>query len=89
MCVFFLPSLQNKRMPDGGHFVEGSELTFTSVSRHEAGTYECTADNGYGMQVSQARTRMGWIADRPSNRALDHKKKFQFVNVFFIRLALK
>ncbi len=38
-------------MPDGREKIEGTQLSFPSVSRHEAGEYECTANNGYGVEV--------------------------------------
>ena len=39
-------------MPDGREKIEGTQLSFPSVSRHEAGEYECTANNGYGVEVN-------------------------------------
>ena len=39
---------KNKRMPDGLREMKGQEITFTSVTRHHSGRYQCIADNGYG-----------------------------------------
>ncbi len=38
-------------MPDLSEYIEGTDLTFPYVTRHEAGKYECIADNGYGLPV--------------------------------------
>ena len=50
ILVFFL-CLQNKVLPDGSKQIEANELTFKNVDRHHSGTYVCTANNGYGMNI--------------------------------------
>ena len=39
-------------LPSGEKTVESSSLKFPSVSRSDAGTYICTADNGVGPPVT-------------------------------------
>ena len=36
------------RMPDGEKDMEADELSFTHVTRHHSGIYECVASNGFG-----------------------------------------
>ena len=43
--------MQNKVLPDGSKQIEANELTFKNVDRHHSGTYVCTANNGYGMNI--------------------------------------
>ena len=38
-------------MPDGRADIEQESVTFTQVSRKHAGTYKCTASNGYGKEA--------------------------------------
>ncbi len=59
-------------MPDGRQTIRGSELTFTNVNRHHAGKYECTADNGYGVQVSLValRTRLHYVTNYQKHDSL-------------------
>jgi len=40
-----------KMMPDGRADIEQESVTFTQVSRKHAGTYKCTASNGYGKEA--------------------------------------
>nr|CAD7403167.1 unnamed protein product [Timema cristinae] len=39
-------SRSNRNMPSGEKTVQGSSITFDSIDRHHAGTYDCTATNG-------------------------------------------
>jgi len=43
---------QHQMLPSGEKTVESSSLKFPSVSRSDAGTYICTADNGVGPPVT-------------------------------------
>nr|CAD7575029.1 unnamed protein product [Timema californicum] len=38
-------SRSNRNMPSGEKTVQGSSITFDSIDRHHAGTYDCTATN--------------------------------------------
>jgi len=40
-----------KQMPDGRDAIEQESVTFTQVSRKHAGTYKCSASNGYGNEA--------------------------------------
>ena len=40
-------------LPDGKAELEAEELLLTSVSRHHAGVYRCTAFNGFGSGTSK------------------------------------
>ena len=53
ICLLILVflCLQNKVLPDGSKQIEANELTFKNVDRHHSGTYVCTANNGYGMNI--------------------------------------
>jgi hypothetical protein len=44
---------QNAKLPDGRDTIEASELNFKNVNRHHAGTYVCTANNGFGREVKE------------------------------------
>ena len=37
-------------LPDGKAELEAEELMLTSVTRHHAGVYRCTASNGFGKE---------------------------------------
>ena len=39
-------------MPDGREMVEGTVLSFEKVTRRHAGTYICTANNGFGRNIT-------------------------------------
>jgi hypothetical protein len=43
----------NAKLPDGRDTIEASELNFKNVNRHHAGTYVCTANNGFGREVKE------------------------------------
>ncbi len=43
-----------KRMPDGSETVEGDSISFKSVNHHHSGTYECRANNGYGVEAVES-----------------------------------
>jgi len=42
-----------KNMPDGASEIESDSVTFSAVSRKHAGTYRCSASNGYGQKASK------------------------------------
>jgi hypothetical protein len=39
-------------MPNGQLKVDGREITFSGVSRHHAGTYDCVANNSLGTAIT-------------------------------------
>ena len=41
-------------MPNGDDTIVGSDLTFVSVNRHHSGTYECSANNGFGTVATES-----------------------------------
>merc|ERR1712223_289248 len=43
----------NKKLPDGREKLDASEITFRKVNKHHAGTYVCTANNGFGQEVKE------------------------------------
>jgi len=43
----------NKKLPDGREKMEATELTFKKVDKRHAGTYVCTANNGFGTEVKE------------------------------------
>lgn len=43
----------NKKLPDGKEKLDASEITFRKVNKHHAGTYVCTANNGFGQEVKE------------------------------------
>ena len=49
----FIIFLQNKKLPDGKEKLDASEITFRKVNKHHAGTYVCTANNGFGQEVKE------------------------------------
>ena len=48
--------MQNKKLPDGRQELRATELSFKNVNKHHAGTYVCTADNGFGQVVKEKIT---------------------------------
>ena len=51
-------SRRSKKMPGGSDQVEGGELSFSSVTRHHAGHYVCSADNGFGPAPVTAQIKL-------------------------------
>lgn len=47
-------------MPSGEIRIQGAELTFSQVSRHHSGTYECVAQN----ELGAARTAVSLVVSR-------------------------
>ena len=45
-------------MPDGSKEVEGGDLRFPEVTRHHAGHYVCSADNGFGPDPVTAQIKL-------------------------------
>jgi len=43
----------NKKLPDGREKLEATQLSFKNVNRRHAGTYVCTANNGFGTEVKE------------------------------------
>jgi len=43
----------NKKLPDGREKLEATELSFLNVDKRHAGTYVCTANNGFGTEVKE------------------------------------
>lgn len=43
----------NKKLPDGREKIEATQLSFKNVNKRHAGTYVCTANNGFGTEVKE------------------------------------
>lgn len=44
--------LQDNSLPSGEKLLEGFSITLEKVDRHQAGVYQCTANNGVGDPVT-------------------------------------
>ena len=51
-------SRRSKAMPGGEETVAGGELSFPAVTRHHAGHYLCSADNGFGPEPVTAQIKL-------------------------------
>jgi len=49
---------KERKLPTGEEEIVGSTLTFSEVSRHDAGHYLCLADNGFGPSPVQKEVRL-------------------------------
>ena len=39
---------RERKMPNGEEYERGLSITYTAVTRHHSGVYQCEADNGFG-----------------------------------------
>ena len=51
-------SRRSRPMPGGEETVAGGELSFPAVTRHHAGHYLCSADNGFGPEPVTAQIKL-------------------------------